>query len=155
MNRLSTVLSVRDIVLDDESKSGKALLEQAGRVFEANHGIDARTVAQNLLERERLGSTGLGHRVAIPHGRIRGLKQPVAAVIRLRDPIAFDAPDSEPVCLFILLFVPEVATQGHLEILAEIAEMLGDALFRHRLLAAASAEQAHAEIARWQPRRCA
>jgi len=153
MNRLSTVLSIDDVALDVVAASGKALFEQAGRLFEAHHGIDAAAVAQNLLVRERLGSTGLGHGVAIPHGRIKGLKEPVAALIRLRDSIAFDAPDSQPVGLFILLFVPEAATQRHLEILAEIAEMLGDGPLRQRLANAVDAGQAHAEIERWEPPR--
>ena len=82
------------------------------------------TVTDNLFARERLGSTGLGHGVAIPHGRIKGLKSPLAAVLRWQQPIAFDAPDDEPVGLLIFLLVPEAATQRHLEILSEIAEML-------------------------------
>lgn len=153
MNRLSSVLSVRDVVLDFEATTPRALFEHAGRLFEAGHGIDGAAVAQTLIERERLGSTGLGHGVAIPHGRIKGLKEPAAALIRLRDPIAFDAPDGERARLFVFLFVPEAATQRHLEILAEIAEMLGDASLRERVAAAVDAEQVHAEIARWEPGR--
>ena len=93
----------------------------------------ARTVTDNLFARERLGSTGLGHGVAIPHGRIKGLKNPLAAVLRVQQPIAFDAPDDEPVSLLIFLLVPEAATQRHLEILSEIAEMLSDRTLRERL----------------------
>ena len=84
-------------------------------------------ITDSLFARERLGSTGLGHGVAIPHGRIKGLKAPMAAVFQLASPIGFDAPDEQPVNLLIFLLVPEAATQKHLEILSEIAELLSDA----------------------------
>ncbi len=89
-------------------------------------------ITDNLFARERLGSTGLGHGVAIPHGRIKGLKAPMAALFQLAHPIGFDAPDELPVNLLIFLLVPEAATQKHLEILSEIAELLSDAPLRER-----------------------
>ncbi|HMT17425.1 MAG TPA: PTS sugar transporter subunit IIA, partial [Ottowia sp.] len=98
----------------------------------------------------RLGSTGLGHGVAIPHGRIKGLKAPMAAVLRLAQPIGFDAPDEQPVSLLIFLLVPEAATQKHLEILSEIAELLSDASLRERIKGATAAADLHGLIARWQ-----
>ncbi len=108
-------------------------------------------VTDNLFARERLGSTGLGHGVAIPHGRIKGLKQPLAAVVRVQSPIAFDAPDDAPVGLLIFLLVPEAATQRHLEILSEIAEMLSDRALRERLLHETDAAAVHELIAAWEP----
>ena len=108
-------------------------------------------MVDHLIARERLGSTGLGHGVAIPHARIKGLKTPLAAVLRLRVPIAFDAPDQEPVGLFVFLLVPEAATQQHLEILAEIAAMLSDRALRDRLASAPDAAALHAAIAHWLP----
>ena len=81
------------------------------------------TVTDNLFARESLGSTGLGAGVAIPHGRIKGLKQPLAAFMRLAEPIPFESPDGKPVSLLIFLLVPEQATQQHLEILSEIAQL--------------------------------
>jgi PTS system nitrogen regulatory IIA component len=92
----------------------------------------------------------LGHGVAIPHGRIKGLKAPMAAVLQLAQPIGFDAPDEQAVRLLIFLLVPETATQKHLEILSEIAEMLGDAALRDQLLASSSAASLHGLIANWQ-----
>jgi PTS system nitrogen regulatory IIA component len=89
--------------------------------------------------------------VAIPHGRIKGLKSPLAAVLRLQQPIAFDAPDDEPVSLLIFLLVPEAATQRHLEILSEIAEMLSDRALRENLKTQADAGALHQLIADWQP----
>jgi len=90
------------------------------------------------------------HGVAIPHGRIKGLKSPVAAVLRLRRPIAFDAPDDEPVVLLVFLFVPEAATERHLEILAEIVEMLADPGLRERLKNEGDASALYRTIAAWQ-----
>jgi len=87
-----------------------------GLLFENLHGLNRALVTDSLFTRERLGSTGLGHGVAIPHGRIKGLKSPMAAVLQLAQPIAFDAPDDLPVSLLIFLLVPEAATQKHLEI---------------------------------------
>jgi PTS system nitrogen regulatory IIA component len=89
--------------------------------------------------------------VAIPHGRIKGLKNPLAAVIRVLQPIPFDAPDDEPVVLLIFLLVPEAATQRHLEILSEIAEMLSDRELRERLKAEPDAAAVHKLIADWEP----
>jgi PTS system nitrogen regulatory IIA component len=89
--------------------------------------------------------------VAIPHGRIKGLKNPLAAVLRVKAPIPFDAPDDEPVALLIFLLVPEAATQRHLEILSEIAEMLSDREFRERLKTDGDAAKVHELIANWVP----
>jgi len=89
--------------------------------------------------------------VAIPHGRIKGLKNPLAAVLRVQQPIPFDAPDDEPVSLLIFLLVPEAATQRHLEILSEIAEMLSDRELRERLKTEGDAEAVHRLIANWEP----
>ena len=115
------------------------------------HAIARATVTDNLFARERLGSTGLGHGVAIPHGRIKGLKNPLAAVVRVQQPIPFDAPDEEPVSLLIFLLVPEAATQRHLEILSEIAEMLSDRELRERLKGESDAAKVHELISNWEP----
>jgi PTS system nitrogen regulatory IIA component len=107
-------------------------------------------VTDSLFSRERLGSTGLGHGVAIPHGRIKGLKAPMAAILQLEQPIGFDAPDEQPVNLLIFLLVPEAATQKHLEILSEIAEMLSDVGLREKLTLSASSEDLFTLIATWR-----
>jgi PTS system nitrogen regulatory IIA component len=103
-----------------------------------------------LFARERLGSTGLGHGVAIPHGRIKGLKQPLAAVFQLAAPIGFDAPDEQAVQLLIFLLVPEAATQKHLEILSEIAELLSDSQLREAMKTANADAALHQMISTWQ-----
>jgi nitrogen PTS system EIIA component len=112
-------------------------------------------VTDSLFSRERLGSTGLGHGVAIPHGRIKGLKAPMAAVFQLAQPIGFDAPDDVPVSLLIFLLVPEAATQKHLEILSEIAELLSDNVLRDQLTVSQDSLQLHGLISGWQSARVA
>jgi len=119
-------------------------------LFENLHGLSRALVTDSLFARERLGSTGLGHGVAIPHGRIKGLKSPMAAVFQLASPIGFDAPDEQPVNLLIFLLVPEAATQKHLEILSEIAELLSDAALRENIKTSPSQASLHALIATWQ-----
>ena len=119
-------------------------------LFENLHGLSRALVTDSLFSRERLGSTGLGHGVAIPHGRIKGLKAPMAAVFQLAQPIGFDSPDEQAVGLMIFLLVPEAATQKHLEILSEIAEMLSDASLREQLLTIKDANELYQRIANWQ-----
>jgi PTS system nitrogen regulatory IIA component len=151
MNRLAAILPPSNVLVDVDATSKKRVFEQAGLLFENQHAIARGTVTDNLFARERLGSTGLGHGVAIPHGRIKGLKNPLAAVLRTKAPIGFDSPDDEPVSLLIVLMVPEAATQRHLEILSEIAEMLSDRELRDRLKEAADAETLHRLITDWAP----
>jgi PTS system nitrogen regulatory IIA component len=153
MNKLSDILPVGQVLVGLDTTSKKRVFEHAGLLFENNHQISRATVTDNLMARERLGSTGLGHGVAIPHGRIKGLKHPLAAVVRLNQPIAFEAPDDIPVNLLIILLVPEAATQQHLEILSEIAEMLSDQELRERLMTETDAVQVHEMINRWHPLR--
>ncbi len=151
MNRLAAILSPDNVRVNVDATSKKRAFEHAGLLFENQHAIARATVSDNLFARERLGSTGLGHGVAIPHGRIKGLKNPLAAVVRVQQPIPFDAPDDEAVSLLIFLLVPEAATQRHLDILSEIAEMLSDRELRERLKSDADAATLYQLIADWQP----
>ncbi|EYC50326.1 PTS sugar transporter subunit IIA [Hylemonella gracilis str. Niagara R] len=150
MNRLAVILPAAQVLTRVEATSKKRVFEEVGLLFENLHGLNRALVADSLFARERLGSTGLGHGVAIPHGRIKGLKTPLAAVLRLTHPIVFDAPDALPVGLFIVLLVPEAATQKHLEILSEIAEMLSDTTLREQLTADGDDTSLHALIAGWR-----
>ena len=137
MNRLASILPAAQVLVSVDATSKKRAFEEAGLLFESQHGLSRALITDSLFARERLGSTGLGHGVAIPHGRIKGLKAPMAAVFQLLQPIGFDAPDEMPVSLLIFLLVPEAATQKHLEILSEIAELLSDSALRERLKALA------------------
>ena len=147
---LSSLLYPATVRANVQLDSKKALFPFVGDLASRSLGLDAGEVSEALLERERLGSTGLGHGVAIPHGRIKGLKAPMAAVLQLAQPIGFDAPDEQPVGLLIFLLVPEAATQKHLEILSEIAELLSDADLRERIKSAASVDELHGLIANWK-----
>jgi PTS system nitrogen regulatory IIA component len=149
MNRLSQILPPAQVLVGVDAASKKRAFEDAGLLFENLHGLNRALVADSLFARERLGSTGLGHGVAIPHGRIKGLKAPMAAVFQLEAPIGFDAPDEQAVGLLIFLLVPEAATQKHLEILSEIAEMLSDSVLREKLKQSQDAAALHQLIASW------
>ncbi len=151
MTQLSQILSEKNIVLDLECSSKKRAFEQAGLIFENNCGIARSTVSDNLFARERLGSTGLGHGVAVPHGRIRGLKAPLAAFVRLSEPIPFESPDGEPVKLLIFLLIPDNVTQQHLEILSEIAEMFSDKGFRSELTEDSDSQSLYTKLVNWHP----
>lgn len=153
MNRISQLLPATNIMVGLEASSKKRVFEQAGLLFENNQGIARVKVFDSLFARERLGSTGLGEGIAIPHGRIKGLKEAVAALVRLAEPVAFDAPDGKPVNLLLFLLVPEQATQQHLEILSEVAEMLSDKAMRETLLNEAQVELIHQALESWQPAR--
>lgn len=156
MNRLASILSPAHVVAQVHATSKKRAFEEAGLLFENLHGLSRALVTDSLFSRERLGSTGLGHGVAIPHGRIKGLKTPLAAVLHLAQPVGFDAPDDQMVSLLIFLLVPESATQKHLEILSEIAELLSDVGLREQLLSTqASASDMYQLLAQWQSARAA
>ena len=151
MTNLAKILAADNVALDLEVSSKKRAFEQAGLIFENNCGIARSVVSDNLFARERLGSTGLGHGVAVPHGRIKGLKAPLAAFMRLKDPIPFESPDGQPVKLLVFLLIPDQVTQQHLEILSEIAEMFSDEDFRKLLAADPDAASVHAHIVARQP----
>ena len=151
MNRLAKYLPLENVVVGLAVTSKKRVFEQAGLIFENQNGIARSTVTDNLFARERLGSTGLGEGVAIPHGRIKGLKHPLAAFVRLADPIPFESPDGQPVSLLIFLLVPEQATQQHLEILSEIAQLLSDRDMREGLATLPSPEAIHQLLTDWRP----
>jgi nitrogen PTS system EIIA component len=151
MNLICKLLPPANVVLDLEASSKKRVFEQAGLLFENNQGLARSKVFDSLFARERLGSTGLGQQVAIPHGRIKGLREPVAAFIRLAEPIPFDAPDGKPVAILVFLMVPEQATQAHLEILSELAQMLSDPTFRESLIATPDASGVHRLLVDWVP----
>ena len=108
-------------------------------------------MSASLLSREKLGSTALGRQVAIPHGRIKGLKTALGMLVRLTSPIGFDAPDALPVGLVFVLLVPAQATDLHLQILGELAQVLGDADLRQKMIRASDAQQVMQMLTDWQP----
>jgi len=151
MNLIAKLLPLSNVLIDLDASSKKRVFEQAGLLFENNQGIGRSTVFDSLFAREKLGSTGLGQGVAIPHGRIKGLKEAVGCFLRLAMPVQFDAPDGSPVGLLFVLLVPEQATELHLQILSELAQMFSDRAFREQLATAPDAAALHALIEQWQP----
>ena len=151
MNLTSKLLSLPNVIVDLDVSSKKRVFEKVGLLFENNHQIARSRVFDSLFAREKLGSTGLGQGVAIPHGRIKGLKEALGVLVRMKQAIPFDAPDGQPVGLIFVLLVPDRATDVHLQILSELAQMFSDKLFRERLLEAPGAPELHQLITQWQP----
>jgi nitrogen PTS system EIIA component len=151
MTLIAKLLSPSHVVVDLQASSKKRLFEQAGLLFENHHGVARSLVSDNLLARERLGSTGLGQGVAIPHGRIKGIKEALGALLRVAQPVAFDAPDGAPVGLAFVLLVPEKATEKHLQILSELAQMFSDKALREAMMKAPDAAALHQLVTAWQP----
>jgi len=151
MSLISELLPPSNVVIDLDASSKKRVFEQAGLLFENNHGIARSVVFDSLFSRERLGSTGLGQGVAIPHGRIKGLKDAAGAFLRLATPVQFDAPDGRPVNMLFVLLVPEQANERHLQLLSELAQMFSDRDFPDQLLNAPDAATIHSAFASWGP----
>ena len=139
--QLADVLTTDRILLDLTASSKKTLLEKMATVLaKAESGTDHRQIFEGLCQRERLGSTGLGLGIAIPHCRIPEQNEVAGAIIRLRKPIDFDAPDQQDVDLFFALAIPEECTETHLKLLAELAEFFKDKQKASSVREATSAE---------------
>lgn len=150
MSLINKILPPANVVLDSESTSKKRVFERAGILFENQLQIARSKVFDSLFAREKLGSTGLGHGVAIPHGRVKGLRDAAGAFFKTQHPIAFDAPDGQPVSLIFVLLVPERATDLHLQILGELAQMFSGKSFREKLQAATDSAAMHQLFAEWK-----
>jgi PTS system nitrogen regulatory IIA component len=149
MNLISKILAPDNVLLDTESTSKKRVFERVGLLFENQMQIARSQVFDSLFAREKLGSTGLGQGVAIPHGRIPKLRDATAAFVKTAHPIPFDAPDGQPVTLIFVLLVPELATDLHLQILGELAQMFSDPDFREKLLACEDGAGMHQLFCEW------
>ena len=124
MKLLSRILPLNNILLNLPATSKKRAFEQAGLLFENNNGLERAAVFESLFARERLGSTGLGDGVAVPHGRVKGINHSVAAFLRLDHPIPFDSPDGKPVNQLLCLMAPESAAQEHLDPVLRLGVLL-------------------------------
>jgi PTS system nitrogen regulatory IIA component len=150
---VTSLLSPDRIVCQAQVASKKRALELLSQLIAQAQGVATQgEVFESLLSRERLGSTGLGHGVAIPHGRLSSLSQALCAFVQLTKPIDFDALDAQPVDLLFALLVPKEATEEHLKLLAQLAEMLRDEELRGRLRSAVSPEELKAQLDGWAER---
>lgn len=150
MNLISKIMPIENVLLDSDSSSKKRVFERVGILFENSRQIARSQVFDSLFAREKLGSTGLGQGVAIPHGRIKGLREAVGAFVKTQTPIPFDAPDGQPVSLIFVLLVPERATDLHLQLLGQLAQMFGDKSFREQLQHSTDPAVLHQLLTTWK-----
>ena len=149
MNALTNLFALDRIALNSPSKNRAEAFAAVGQLFSKQAGLEADAIVGFLNAREDLGSTALGAGVAIPHGRVKGLKNPIAAFVKLKEPIEFAAPDGEAVSILIFLLVPEKATQQHLEILSSIAQLLSDQDTRKSLVSEENPEKVCQLLQTW------
>jgi len=152
MIRMIDLLSPRRVALRSRVGSKKRALEiLSDLIVQDNAGINQTEVFNSLWERERLGSTGLGHGVAIPHGRIKGVDRAMCAFLRLAEGMDYDAADDRPVDMACALLVPAESTSEHLNILALLAEMFSDEELCTQLRAARSDQELFTLLTSWSP----
>lgn len=125
---ISDIITVQRTLIVDAATDKQQVLDTLSDVLDtATTAVSRGDIVNALVNREKLGSTGIGEGAAIPHGRMKGLENCVGAMLRVRPGVDFDAPDDQPVDLVFGLLVPQESTQAHLDILRTIAEMLAQA----------------------------
>ena len=149
MNPVGALLASEDIRLDLDVSTNAQLLEQVAALLAARHGLSKTFILESLTAREQLGSTGVGHGVAIPHARMNQCAMAAGVFVRTKNAIPFDAPDGKPVSVFLGLIVPNKAAELHLQILATAAGMLGDRNFREKLKACTDTSVIKDLLAAW------
>jgi nitrogen PTS system EIIA component len=149
MNPLGELLAPDGVRLDLDVSNKSQLLEQVAVLLAAQHGLPKTLILDSLTAREQLGSTGVGHGVAIPHARMNQCAAPAAAFVRTRAAIPFDAPDGKPVSVFLGLIVPSKANERHLQLLATAAGMLSDRTFRDQLRTCTDPSAARELLVAW------
>ena len=147
--KLTEILDERSILADLSATSKSEVIRELADVLSRNHPeIDAGELVRVLLERERLGSTGLESGVAIPHGKLTGIDKVVAAFGRSRSGVDFESIDKKPSTLFFLLVAPESSTGAHLKALAQIVKASKEPWFRGAMTEAADAQEIYEIISR-------
>ena len=142
------MLKIEYIIGDLESKNKREVLQEIPKVFLIDHShMDIDRMTAILLDRENLGSTGIGEGIALPHGKMPGLDETLISFGRSHDGISFDSLDGKPAHLFFLVMAPENSTGIHLKLLARLSKMLKDSEFRKRLLEARTKGEIFASIA--------
>lgn len=140
--KIAELLTTQNIAAHISSDSKKSALESVCRLATlGNSFVTQKEALNSLIEREKLGSTAIGHGVALPHARLAGLTKPLGALIHLNSPINFDAPDDEPVDLLFGLLMPLESTSEHLKILSQLAELFTVKSYREQLRRAKTDEE--------------
>ena len=145
--KLSELIDEDYILPELKAKDKKGVLEElVDALVRREPSIDKKALVKVLLERERLGSTGIGDGVAIPHGKFQGITHPIISFGRSRKGLDFESMDGEPVFLFFLLVAPENSASIHLKALAKIAKILKNGAFRKVLMEAPSKKELYRTI---------
>jgi PTS system nitrogen regulatory IIA component len=145
--RLSDILEEKNVIPDLKAKNKRGVLEELVDTIVSNDpSLDKSSLVKVLLERERLGSTGIGDGVAIPHGKFHGIKTPIVSFGRSRKGLDFETMDGEPAFLFFLLVAPENSASIHLKALAKIAKILKSSSFREALIKVPTKEELYRAI---------
>jgi len=149
--QISDILTKERILCDITVHSKKRVLEKCSDLLVKDTAFTSYEIFYSLLERERLGSTGFGRGVAIPHARVAQSNLTLAAFLQLDEGIDFDAIDNQPVDLVFALLVPENSTNEHLKILAQLAKMFSEDQFCEKLRQTTDVENQFQLLTRWQP----
>ncbi len=148
--KITDLITTQRVVCNEVSTSKKRILERVGELIaKGQTECTTRAIFDSLIGRERLGSTGLGHGVALPHGRLSQSQRAIGAFIKLKRGVNFDAIDQQPVDLIFALLVPEHFTDEHLKILSYLAEMFSDKAFCEQLRATDSDQVLFERITHW------
>lgn len=149
--QLNELISENSVACDVDAHSKKRALESVSNLISTQNGnISANEIFDSLIAREKLGATGLGYGVAIPHGRLKNIDSTVGAFIKLKEAIEYDAIDNQPVDLIFALLVPEDAADEHLQTLAMLAKMFNDENIRHAIRNASSADDIIKQLNDWE-----
>lgn len=148
---ISDIIIPERVACDISASSKKRVLETIADMIgsSTNDSLVPQDVVDSLIARERLGSTGIGYGVAIPHGRLKDTDKAIAAFVQLHEGIDFDAADNQHVDLLFALLVPENSTEEHLQLLAQLAEMFSDEQFRSELRASKDRTAIYNLLSNW------
>ncbi|MFH1241307.1 MAG: PTS sugar transporter subunit IIA [Pseudomonadota bacterium] len=147
--KLRDIIQEHNIIPDLKAKDKKGVLEELAQVISDHEpSIDKRALVKVLVERERLGTTGIGDGVAIPHGKLKGVGRPIISFGRSKAGLDFESIDKQPVYLFFLLLAPDNSSGIHLQVLAKIAKMLKSSSFRKRLMEIGTRKELYQTIVR-------
>ncbi|MGD8784942.1 MAG: PTS IIA-like nitrogen regulatory protein PtsN [Thioalkalispiraceae bacterium] len=148
---LTDLITPERIACNVNAQSKKRALEQLSEIIsDTEDTVSANDVFESLLARERLGGTGVGYGVAIPHGRLKDGQHTLGAFIKLQNGVDYDAADHQPVDLLFALLVPQESTDEHLQILAQLAKMFSSQEFRAKLREASTIEEIHQLLVNWK-----
>jgi PTS system nitrogen regulatory IIA component len=144
---LSKMIEANNVIPDLKARDKRGVLEElAGAISENDSSIDKETLVRVLVERERLGTTGIGDGVAIPHGKLDTIEHPIISFGRSKEGLDFDSMDGQPAYLFFLLVAPENSSGIHLQVLAKIAKILKNSAFRKKLMEGGTREELYQTI---------